>query len=313
MSTFGLSILGRRFGTKRVQANNVYQEYISDREHTHMNATQWETLTEFVKWMGKEGHCIADETEKGWFITYIDRDPEAIKRQQASEKKEKLDLDDEERNARFIQQQIERASSTGNIKETVKPTDLKRVDEDEKVTLSLGMKPKSNQDTAPVKSASAFFAKSSSMPVQSKKKNLKRKSALEEIMEFEEKKKEKVNRKDYWICEGIVVKIITKKLGSNFYKSKGVVLSVKNNYSAKVKMIETGEKLLLDQSHLETVIPSLGKLVMIVNGAYRGNTAILLQMYEHKFSCKLELKSGPHKGNILKSIEYEDISKLAVQ
>ena len=27
-------------GTRRVRANQVYQEYISDRHHTHMNSTQ---------------------------------------------------------------------------------------------------------------------------------------------------------------------------------------------------------------------------------------------------------------------------------
>ena len=27
-------------GTRRVRANQVYQDYISDRHHTHMNATQ---------------------------------------------------------------------------------------------------------------------------------------------------------------------------------------------------------------------------------------------------------------------------------
>lgn len=43
-----------------------------------MNATRWETLTEFVKWLGREGKCVVDETEKGWFVSYIDRDPEAI-------------------------------------------------------------------------------------------------------------------------------------------------------------------------------------------------------------------------------------------
>lgn len=43
-----------------------------------MNATQWETLTDFVKWLGKEGKCVVDETEKGWFVAYIDRDPETI-------------------------------------------------------------------------------------------------------------------------------------------------------------------------------------------------------------------------------------------
>ena len=51
----------------------VYQEYISDRDHIHMNATQWETLTDFVKYLGKEGVCTVDETEKGWYVTYIER------------------------------------------------------------------------------------------------------------------------------------------------------------------------------------------------------------------------------------------------
>ena len=27
------------------------------------------------------GHCKVDETEKGWFIAYIDRDPDTIERQ----------------------------------------------------------------------------------------------------------------------------------------------------------------------------------------------------------------------------------------
>lgn len=42
-------------GTKRVHNNIVYNEYISYREHVHMNSTQWETLTDFTKWLGREG------------------------------------------------------------------------------------------------------------------------------------------------------------------------------------------------------------------------------------------------------------------
>lgn len=49
-------LLHRRFGTKRVHANIVYQEYIADRHHIHMNSTMWETLTDFVKWLGREGN-----------------------------------------------------------------------------------------------------------------------------------------------------------------------------------------------------------------------------------------------------------------
>jgi len=55
-----------------------------------MNATKWTTLTGFVKHLGKSGKCTVDETEKGWYITWIDRDPETIARQEASNKKEKL-------------------------------------------------------------------------------------------------------------------------------------------------------------------------------------------------------------------------------
>lgn len=60
-----------------------------------MNATQWETLTDFVKWLGREGKCVVDETEKGWFVAYIDRDPATIAALEAKAKKEKLDKDDQ--------------------------------------------------------------------------------------------------------------------------------------------------------------------------------------------------------------------------
>lgn len=67
-----------RFGTKRVRANQVYQEYIADKSHLHMNATRWVTLTEFVKHLGRSGIARVDETEKGWFIAWIDSSPKAL-------------------------------------------------------------------------------------------------------------------------------------------------------------------------------------------------------------------------------------------
>ena len=98
--------LKRRFGTKRVHANIVYQEYISDREHIHMNSTRWLTLTDYVKWLGRKSLCVVDETEKGWFVTYIDRDPETMRRQIEAEKKKKLDLDDRQRQQMFLEKQV---------------------------------------------------------------------------------------------------------------------------------------------------------------------------------------------------------------
>lgn len=54
------------------------------------------------------GLCKVDETPKGWYIQYIDRDPETIRRQLELEKKKKQDLDDEEKTAKFIQEQVRR-------------------------------------------------------------------------------------------------------------------------------------------------------------------------------------------------------------
>lgn len=49
-----------------------------------------------------------DETPKGWYIQYIDRDPETIRRQEELARKKKHDLDDEERKAKFIEEQVRR-------------------------------------------------------------------------------------------------------------------------------------------------------------------------------------------------------------
>lgn len=46
-------MLSRRHGTKRVRASLVYNEFIAHKTHTHMNSTQWETLTSFVLYLGK--------------------------------------------------------------------------------------------------------------------------------------------------------------------------------------------------------------------------------------------------------------------
>ena len=70
-----------RFGTKRVKANTVYQEFIHDKHHQHMNSTRWVTLTEFVKHLGRTGVARVDETEKGWFLAWIDNSPKALEKQ----------------------------------------------------------------------------------------------------------------------------------------------------------------------------------------------------------------------------------------
>lgn len=56
----------------------------------------------------------------------------------------------------------------------------------------------------------------------------------------------------------IVVKIVTKKLGDRYYKKKGIVVEVRDKYTAVVKLLDKDEKLKMDQTHLESVLPALG-------------------------------------------------------
>lgn len=108
-----LKQLSRAHGTKRVFANKVYQELISDRHHLHMNATRWNSLTEFVTHLGREGLCHVDETEKGWFITWIDNSPAALARKAALQKKERQDSTDEERLRKLLEEQIQKSKEKG--------------------------------------------------------------------------------------------------------------------------------------------------------------------------------------------------------
>ncbi|GAA5948302.1 hypothetical protein JCM3765_001362 [Sporobolomyces pararoseus] len=108
-----VALLSRRWGTKRVRVNQVYQEYIQDKNHLHMNATRFLSLTEFAKHLGRTGVCHVDETEKGWFISWIDNSPKALAKAEANQKKERGEMDDEMRQRKLIQEQIERAREEG--------------------------------------------------------------------------------------------------------------------------------------------------------------------------------------------------------
>ncbi|KAH7874602.1 domain of Kin17 curved DNA-binding protein-domain-containing protein [Lentinula edodes] len=156
-STF-VALLSRRFGTKRVRANQVYQEYIADKHHLHMNSTRWVTLTEFIKHLGRTGVARVDETEKGWFIAWIDNSPKALAKAEASMKKERATTSDEQRERTLIAEQIERAAAeAGPSRSETPPEDLglKRDEGAEKVVLSLSAKaadaPNSFSPPAPLK------------------------------------------------------------------------------------------------------------------------------------------------------------------
>uniref|UniRef100_A0A0K0DH02 Kin17_mid domain-containing protein n=1 Tax=Angiostrongylus cantonensis TaxID=6313 RepID=A0A0K0DH02_ANGCA len=262
-----MQILKACFGTKRVRANEVYQEYIKDKGHVHMNSTVWHTLTGFVHYLGSSGKCRIDQNEK-----------EEVLRRAEEAKRMKAEKDDEERQQEMINERTKKEE----VESDAEPSDSRRKGQerensrrewkDRHMKRTREYRSRSRSQDGKRRMSSPRRAKERPL-LRSKKEEKPKKSALDEIREQQERSKEKKNRRDHWLHEGIIVKVITKKLGEKYYKSKGVVMTLIDDYVASLKL-DDGVLVKLDQSHVETVIPSVGREMKIVNGAYRGCIAV---------------------------------------
>lgn len=320
-STF-LDHMKRSHRFSRIAATVVYNEYIADRHHVHMNSTQWATLTEFVKYLGRTGKCKVEETPKGWFITYIDRDSETLFKEKMKNKRIRADLVDEEKQEREIKKQIERAeqlmpNGVDTEAEQQPKVLLRSESDDNKIKLKIGLTSKNVVKEKGESSKLVFEEVETDNKQEKLMKNDNGKfggrSALDELMREQEKAKERINRKDYWLCEGIVVKVMCKPLAEKgYYKQKGVVRKVVDKYVGEIEMIESKHVLRVDQEELETVIPQIGGLVRIVNGAYRGSNARLMAVDTNKFCAKVQIEKGVYDGRVLPAVEYEDICKVVL-
>jgi len=305
-------ILRRQYNEKRVHANVVYQQYISDKQHVHMNSTCWVTLTSFVRHLGRTGKAIIDETEKGWYITWCLKDPETEAKEKRAAKKEKMAKDDEERIKEYIDAQIEKAKQQAKNDKEFMATELLKT-EDESLILDMKVKEiKRIKAESEREFKNAFKKPKIEGEIKTKKQEDKKRRiiALEEIMAEELKQKRIKDKNDpqmvnAWIRPNIVVKIITKSLGDKYYKKKGRIVEVIDDFVAVVVMNENGAKLKLDQDHLETVIPSVGREVTVLWGKYAGMDAALMNVDTKQFSAKLKLNDC----GVSINLPYEQFSK----
>lgn len=302
-------ILRRQFNQKRVLANYVYQQYISDKQHVHMNATCWVTLTSYVKHLERCGKAEVDQTEKGWWITWILKDPEEEAREKKAAKKEKMAKDDEERIKEYIDAQIDKALEQRKNDAEFIATEL-LINEDEELVIDMDIKDFSKVKTNEKKEFINPLKDFTSPCDKPKKTYEKRKlTAFEEVMAQEIKKKKLQEKNDpnianCWLMKGIIVKIVTKSLGDKYYKKKGHTVDIIDDFAAIVSLNDGGGKVKLDQEHLETVIPQVGREVVILWGKFEGSTAILKEIDTKKFLATLRLESGDKV-----KLPYEQFSK----
>ena len=326
-----MEIIRRKARSQRQNANQLYRDYIADKQHFHMNATIWETLTDFVMYLGRKGLCEVDETEKGWFVTYIDRDPETLARLEARAKRERNDLDSEEKHQREIQRQVKAARLAGEEDKPAVPTELQRGVESAKVQIKNlqhaapgGLKSKMAASCGVFSDVDQLTSSAAGTTSKSSASGKKPMSAIEVLMLEEKAKKKRADahqhagvqepipqqagRKDNWLFIGLVVKCVNKKLqGGVYYKQKGCIEELPGKYVAHVRMLNSGDLLQLDQADLETVIPTAGGKIIIVNGEARGQRGCLLSIDEGNFCVQVKLDDG----RLLRAVEYEDVCKLA--
>jgi len=109
---------------------------------------------------------------------------------------------------------------------------------------------------------------------------------------------------------------MNKKFNSGkYYKKKGKVLKVIDKFVGQIQMLNSGDIIRFDQEQLETVIPGIGKAVLIINGAYRGYEAEMVSLDDDpkkdQPTVTVKIVAGKYEGELVKDVELEDVCKLA--
>ncbi|KGU29451.1 DNA/RNA-binding protein KIN17 [Candida albicans P57055] len=129
-----IKLLRINHGTKFINANKFYQEYIRERDHIHMNSTRWRSLTSFIKHLGKNGivkvqtNDESNEEEEGFNleIKLIDR-TQTLNAYQIKSDGNSLEDNDEMNDDKLLQRQIKRGQEMEKDKDAEKSKTLEQL------------------------------------------------------------------------------------------------------------------------------------------------------------------------------------------
>lgn len=279
---------------------------------------------------------------QGWFITYIDRDPEALAAEEKKAKKQKMDKDDEERMMDFIVKQVEKGQNENQVASEDTATPLIRSEDDGPLVIDMKLKPKPSTlmgpplrplkkvdcskkiiKEEPLDSDELLILEKDDSRIRdpSESRNSHHNSRGDDDSSSKKGKRERRDSNEHedessksegWLRENLVVKIMTKSLGEKYYKAKGVVKHpvLESGFVGKIKIMSPkeveGHVIKIDQEHLETVIPAIGKDVVIVQGKYKGCKATLEKVRIEEYSVDVELLK---EKKYVKRLPYEHICK----
>ena len=337
-----LEHLRRAHPFSRVSANVVYNEFIQDRHHIHMNSTCWLTLSEFVKYLGREGKCKVEDTPKGWYITLIQKDPFEELEGQRRVKRERAEKEEEERHRRALELQVARAKAASGdkdkdeseeIQHDLKPEALQQPLEFKLPAKAPSMRATSGKEIARDRKTGSrgesrikdeleedsFVSTGVERPHKMSKveqvmqKELRAKSELKESKRASSAHDVRYEHQERpWLLPGIIVKVMSKALREHgYYKKKGKVLKVIDDFVGELEMMDSTDVLRVDQAELETVVPNPGGNVLLLVDKLRGRRGKLIEIDEVRYKAKIRLLDSEGNPDDTAWLEYEDFSKLA--
>lgn len=326
-----LKFLKRKYNCRRVNATKVYEGYISAEDHINITLTKWTSLTDFLKWLGWAGKCLVEKTERGWFVTYIDQDMNPVEAGQAwSMNVGKIDEGSTETQGENVNEEtapLTEALENENVQAQATDNEDKQEDscitENEEINnATVKIEKPDNEET---QNADAEKVDESQEPNSTNDKDLQTDDLKSLILQRMSKrgnpslstnetpklrKSALKTKTDYWLTEGIIVSITKKNLGKEFYKQTAIIKQVVNRNIAALKLLNTGKKISLPQEYLETVIPDVGRLVKLIGGVFKGETALIRSINEIKRCSEVEITSGILKGRIIPDVSYKDICQM---
>lgn len=291
-------VLKRKSLNKFISANLVYQELIADKSHIHMNATRWSSLSSFIQYLGKSGKCevqLVESSNDMWLVkaksnlAYIGN-------------KTHQTVDSSNTINNIIDKQLNAFKSTQNNNQShiITPTAIDSTTTNDKIQLSLHSGAQFGKHTT----CTTVFNSDNSDSTVAQRDDKRKLSVLDEVIIENENKKHKSaesqlhlstnQHKTGWLHIDLIVKVINKQLESGkYYKLKAQIIETfDNNRVARCRMLDNDDILRLDQLNLQTVLPNVGKQVMILSGDQAGKNATLISINSDRFTCTVKLSNG---------------------
>lgn len=325
-----LDILKRSSHDIFVSANKIFQEYISDKFSTHLNATRWSSLTGFLKHLEAKGKCEMIVTEKEIKIKYVDLSPESLREKMEKEKRIKSALQEEKRKIEEMKKMMEKAESGKNVaKKSIDGNNLSSyVDPESLKNISFNLETKNknlvkhnlsqlNEDTE--KKIEIHKTLKDVIDIDTPLIGNKRKIEValyinkDKYEDYNEKNKKSGTSDDStsyinheidlvnspWLSKCLVVRIKDKELNNGKFlnkKAKVIDIDPQNEFIAEVEIITedpNSNKIMLkiDQAYLEPVIPKEDSSVIILFGNHKNKVGQFKEIDLSRKSCTIRIDS----------------------